>query len=448
MPPKTIHIAPGQRFGNCVTVSTEPYQGKTGWRCRCDCGEEFLALPTRLNAGTTTSCGPCKRKSNAQAKVNDLAGQKFGRLQVLRREGSNTYGSALWLCQCDCGSEPLAVIGKRLTASSKPTRSCGCISKENGAKRRIPLEGKTFGLLTVLRYLGEDMVECRCQCGEVVEKRGQFLREGRVAAHCGSPICAAEPDFIGPVLSLADARARGLKHYSPGQKCNKGHRGLYLASLMGCLQCNNARTQQSKESDPERHRAYSRKSRGQPESKIKRNRQLKGRRETDIAYKFVELIRTRIGKVLRNLKLEKDGAFNRSNRLRDAIVELMERQGLAAAVIQSGEFELDHIIPLAAWPWSGSHTANKLTEAAANSASNLQFLSKEQHREKTNRDFKKYNWRDEASGYEDHSDRLVAMIIERAPLPEHLRGREEIILAEINDYTAAKKTRPRGQGKK
>lgn len=45
-------------------------------------------------------------------KALEIAGQKFGQLTVIRREGSTKQG-ATWLCLCDCGKECIA-IGKLL----------------------------------------------------------------------------------------------------------------------------------------------------------------------------------------------------------------------------------------------------------------------------------------------------------------------------------------------
>ena len=35
-------------------------------------------------------------------KLNDLTGMTFGRLQVIKRAGSNKNKQALWLCECQC----------------------------------------------------------------------------------------------------------------------------------------------------------------------------------------------------------------------------------------------------------------------------------------------------------------------------------------------------------
>ena len=59
----------------------------------------------------------------------DLTGRKFGRLTVLRRDGT-ANGRVAWLCKCDCGNE-IAVLSTSLTSGN--TRSCGCIHSEQVA---------------------------------------------------------------------------------------------------------------------------------------------------------------------------------------------------------------------------------------------------------------------------------------------------------------------------
>ena len=63
----------------------------------------------------------------------DLTGQRFGRLTVLRREGTVYSGDSarvLWRCRCDCGEEcDVASIHLRRGY----TRSCGCLRREHCA---------------------------------------------------------------------------------------------------------------------------------------------------------------------------------------------------------------------------------------------------------------------------------------------------------------------------
>lgn len=34
----------------------------------------------------------------------DITGQKFAKLTVIERAGSDKWGCALWKCQCECGN--------------------------------------------------------------------------------------------------------------------------------------------------------------------------------------------------------------------------------------------------------------------------------------------------------------------------------------------------------
>lgn len=64
-------------------------------------------------------------------KLIDLTGRRFGRLVVLRREGTRYYvgekrywAVPTWRCRCDCGKE-CTVNGNNLRTGR--TRSCGCL---------------------------------------------------------------------------------------------------------------------------------------------------------------------------------------------------------------------------------------------------------------------------------------------------------------------------------
>ena len=62
-------------------------------------------------------------------KLNDLTGMTFGRLQVIKRAGSNKNKQALWLCECQCEKRTkIIVIGSDLLRSH--TQSCGCLQRE------------------------------------------------------------------------------------------------------------------------------------------------------------------------------------------------------------------------------------------------------------------------------------------------------------------------------
>jgi hypothetical protein len=56
--------------------------------------------------------------------LNQIVGQRFGKLTVLERAEQNSKsGNAMWICQCDC-SIVVTVIGSHLRSGH--TTSCGC----------------------------------------------------------------------------------------------------------------------------------------------------------------------------------------------------------------------------------------------------------------------------------------------------------------------------------
>lgn len=53
----------GLRYGRLVVIDSIHIRGLgTGWKCRCDCGEELYAAGSNLETGNTTSCG-CYHRS-------------------------------------------------------------------------------------------------------------------------------------------------------------------------------------------------------------------------------------------------------------------------------------------------------------------------------------------------------------------------------------------------
>jgi len=52
-----------------------------------------------------------------------MTGNRYGRLLVIRRDGSNHRGEKLWLCNCDCGK---AITLPGYPLRSGHTSSCGC----------------------------------------------------------------------------------------------------------------------------------------------------------------------------------------------------------------------------------------------------------------------------------------------------------------------------------
>lgn len=73
-------------------------------------------------------------------KLINLKGKRFGKLEVKERAGSDKWGTATWLCQCDCGGTKVVRGG---SLRSGKVKSCGCLYKlpEGVAMMRFVLRG-------------------------------------------------------------------------------------------------------------------------------------------------------------------------------------------------------------------------------------------------------------------------------------------------------------------
>ena len=79
---------------------------------------------------------PVLYKGVHMPKFEDLTGQRFGRLTVLRRGENHTALSGRqytkWSCLCDCGN----VISTCATSlKTRRAKSCGCLNRENYEKQ-------------------------------------------------------------------------------------------------------------------------------------------------------------------------------------------------------------------------------------------------------------------------------------------------------------------------
>lgn len=65
------------------------------------------------------------------AKLIDLSQERFGKLVVIKRVGTDQNKRPLWLCRCDCGTEKI-INGSSLRNGD--TVSCGCYGREQRIK--------------------------------------------------------------------------------------------------------------------------------------------------------------------------------------------------------------------------------------------------------------------------------------------------------------------------
>ena len=69
-----------------------------------------------------------------------ITGQRYGRLVVIERAGSDREGKSLWRFKCDCGNET-TITAK--SAKSGNTTSCGCRRRET--LKELPIRSYKHG---------------------------------------------------------------------------------------------------------------------------------------------------------------------------------------------------------------------------------------------------------------------------------------------------------------
>lgn len=142
----------GRRYGKLTVLRPEKRQenGKSGWLCQCDCGNQCVVSESSLHYGKRKSCGCLHRNAEAGSGA-DLTGQEFGQLTVLEQAGvQNEKGVPLWKCRCACGTELNVSQDSLLRGSYK---SCGCIHRQ-----------QQLSLYENLTFVGNT-------CVEVLERR-------------------------------------------------------------------------------------------------------------------------------------------------------------------------------------------------------------------------------------------------------------------------------------
>lgn len=197
--PRPIPDITGQVFGDWTAIEKKMHNGRTHYLCRCVCGKEKLVEQGNLRKGKSTGCGCRKAEKVSQSKLQDISGQKFGRLTAIKidhREPPKTF----WYCECDCGQTKIVDINN-LTQGH--TKSCGCLDKENkqniGQRNLNDLSGQRFNKLTVLYPTksknGHMYFMCKCDCGNKKEISGTHLLSGNTGS-CGCSISKGEDKIV------------------------------------------------------------------------------------------------------------------------------------------------------------------------------------------------------------------------------------------------------------
>lgn len=157
----------GNTYGYLTAIEFDHFDGKNShWKFRCKCGNTVVRSMKKIKESKTPSCG-CymteiiqkaeekrqqekaiveqRRRYNKENSIRnrDLSGEKYGKLEVIKRLEKKDDAKSEYLCKCDCGNSVIKTQKYLINKSSN--LSCGCgrknVSLGFGSKSRERLYG-------------------------------------------------------------------------------------------------------------------------------------------------------------------------------------------------------------------------------------------------------------------------------------------------------------------
>lgn len=117
------------------------------WKCKCHCGNIFVARGADLTNGHTKSCGCSLIKqaqkmgqANKNKNIINLTNKRFGSLKVIEMtDKRDSCRNVIWKCECDCGN----IIELSSHVLNQGQTSCGCNKSKGELKiAQLLLEAK------------------------------------------------------------------------------------------------------------------------------------------------------------------------------------------------------------------------------------------------------------------------------------------------------------------
>ena len=179
------HGVPESRWTVIERAENDKYN-KAQWLCQCSCGTKKIINSCSLRKGASLSCG-CINKEKHVSQITNELGHKYGKLTVIDKADSKN-GFAMWLVQCDCGSEPFITAGTSLRRGA--VKSCGCLKAKDHTNEK-------YGKLTFIRLSPDKrskygaIWECKCDCGRIIEANANDVIRGKISS-CGCLLSKSE----------------------------------------------------------------------------------------------------------------------------------------------------------------------------------------------------------------------------------------------------------------
>jgi putative FmdB family regulatory protein len=154
--------------------------------------------------------------------IDDLCGQKIGKLSIIERVQKYKNKGCSYLCKCDCGSE---LMVNKSAIVNKQIASCGC-------SRFTDISGKIFNNWKVLERVPKNPEldkqeikwKCKCKCGKISEVLGKCLKNG-TSKSCGCLVDEIGLDLSGKTfgfLQVLNKASEKILPYSGAKWKRKG----------------------------------------------------------------------------------------------------------------------------------------------------------------------------------------------------------------------------------
>lgn len=121
----------GLTFNRLTVIerSGSTLSGEATYTCSCVCGKVVVVRGSHLRDGHIKSCGCLKAeldKSQAETMLIDMVGEYVGGWNVIRRDLSQPYTQAHWICRCAYCSKTERVYSGWSLRSGRVSEGCGC----------------------------------------------------------------------------------------------------------------------------------------------------------------------------------------------------------------------------------------------------------------------------------------------------------------------------------
>lgn len=206
----------GTRVGKLLVLhdTGKRNKGRAVWLCRCDCGNEIERSSDSLwRTWVCQSCG-CHRVPDRPVVANPAS-----IYTIVRKTEKRERGAVLYECRCQCGN--IRFLSRKSLLKNK---SCGCLDRWNNIFE-IPLHPNSR--IQIIREVGRSksgkrMIECRCECGEILYCATAELPR-RIS--CG---CVAMPPLKTPEFKLTNLDLAWIAGFFDGEGtvtiCRPGNR--------------------------------------------------------------------------------------------------------------------------------------------------------------------------------------------------------------------------------